>query len=159
MFIGIVATGDKAWAPSSGTLRSDFFEDANNEIPEENEEENIDGNGQKRKNLKISSSHFKTGKRKSSKQIGRAARLSSQIEKLCNAADNMSQATYRGQRYHLPDFRSGRPVSENAHGRESDDDDDDDDADGDDDSESKNSSGFEMELTRDAIASSLMNSL
>ncbi|MFQ6664037.1 hypothetical protein Gotur_031287 [Gossypium turneri] len=111
MFIGIVATGDKAWAPSSGTLRSDFFEDANNEIPEENEEENvrndvhilnvvhisndvqIDGNGQKRKNLKISSSHFKTGKRKSSKQIGRAARLSSQIEKLCNAADNMSQAT------------------------------------------------------------------
>ncbi|MFQ6664032.1 hypothetical protein Gotur_031287 [Gossypium turneri] len=41
MFIGIVATGDKAWAPSSGTLRSDFFEDANNEIPEENEEENV----------------------------------------------------------------------------------------------------------------------
>ncbi|MFQ6631499.1 hypothetical protein Gotur_009900 [Gossypium turneri] len=25
MFMGIVATGDKAWAPSSGTLRSDFF--------------------------------------------------------------------------------------------------------------------------------------
>ncbi|XP_052488268.1 uncharacterized protein LOC105774177 [Gossypium raimondii] len=48
--------------------------------------------------------------------------------------------------------------SENAHGRESDDDDDDDD-DGDDDGESNNSSGFEMELTRDAIASSLMNSL
>ena len=45
--------------------------------------------------------------------------------------------------------------SENAHGRESDDDDDDDDDDG----ESNNSSGFEMELTRDAIASSLMNSL
>ncbi|KAK5824459.1 hypothetical protein PVK06_019234 [Gossypium arboreum] len=33
--------GDKAWAPSSGTLRSDFFEDVNNEIPEENEEENV----------------------------------------------------------------------------------------------------------------------
>ncbi|KAG8483114.1 hypothetical protein CXB51_022032 [Gossypium anomalum] len=47
--------------------------------------------------------------------------------------------------------------SENAHGRESDDDDDDDD-DGDD-GESNNSSDFEMELTRDAIASSLMNSL
>ncbi|KAH1031319.1 hypothetical protein J1N35_043493 [Gossypium stocksii] len=47
---------------------------------------------------------------------------------------------------------------ENAHGRESDDDDDNDD-DGDDDGESSNSSGFEMELTRDAIASSLMNSL
>ncbi|MFQ6664035.1 hypothetical protein Gotur_031287 [Gossypium turneri] len=47
MFIGIVATGDKAWAPSSGTLRSDFFEDANNEIPEENEEENLEkGNPQ-----------------------------------------------------------------------------------------------------------------
>ncbi|KAL1111710.1 hypothetical protein V6Z11_D02G078700 [Gossypium hirsutum] len=111
MFMGIVATGDKAWAPSSGTLRSDFFEDVTNEIPEENEEENmrndvhilndvhisndvqIDGNGQKRKNPEISSSHFKTGRKKSSKQIGGAARLSSQIEKLCNAADNMSQAT------------------------------------------------------------------
>ncbi|MFQ6660031.1 hypothetical protein Gotur_028689 [Gossypium turneri] len=34
MFMGIVATGDKAWAPSSGTLRSDFFEDVTNEIPE-----------------------------------------------------------------------------------------------------------------------------
>ncbi|KAG8481830.1 hypothetical protein CXB51_026419 [Gossypium anomalum] len=109
---------------------------------------------------------------------------------------------YRGQRYHLPDFRRGRPVSanddrccynddtqfirkhvgrndanfmeyedinkayenivdsENVHGRESDDDDDDDDDDdGDDDGESNNSSGFEMELIRDAIASSLMNSL
>ncbi|KAK8289253.1 hypothetical protein V6Z12_D07G180000 [Gossypium hirsutum] len=111
MFMGIVATGDKAWAPSSGTLRSDFFEDVNNKIPEENEEENIrngvhilndvhisndvqiDGNGQKRKNPEISSSHFKTGRKKSLKQIGGAVRLSSQMEKLCNAADNMSQAT------------------------------------------------------------------
>ncbi|KAK5819006.1 hypothetical protein PVK06_023962 [Gossypium arboreum] len=111
MFMRIVATGDKAWAPSSGTLRSDFFEDVNNEIPEENEEENvrhdvhilndvhisndvqIGGNGKKRKNLEISSSQFKTRRKKSSKQIGGAARLSSQIEKLCNAADNMSQAT------------------------------------------------------------------
>ncbi|PPR91496.1 hypothetical protein GOBAR_AA29191 [Gossypium barbadense] len=79
MYMGIVAT-----APSSSTLRN-----VNNEIPEENEEENvrndvhisddvqIDGNGQKRKNPEIS----------------RATRLSSQIEKLCNAADNMSQAT------------------------------------------------------------------
>ncbi len=25
MFVGIVATGDKAWAPSFGKLRSDFF--------------------------------------------------------------------------------------------------------------------------------------
>nr|KJB41769.1 hypothetical protein B456_007G119700 [Gossypium raimondii] len=41
MFMGIVATGDKAWAPSSGTLRTDFFEDVTNEIPEENEEENM----------------------------------------------------------------------------------------------------------------------
>ncbi|KAL1077753.1 hypothetical protein V6Z11_D10G116700 [Gossypium hirsutum] len=111
MFMGIVATGDKAWAPSSGTLRSDFFQDVNNEIPKENEEENmrndvhilndvhisndvqIDGNSQKRKNPKISSSRFKIGRKKSSKQIGGAARLSSQIEKLCSAADNMSQAT------------------------------------------------------------------
>ncbi|MFQ6628889.1 hypothetical protein Gotur_007133, partial [Gossypium turneri] len=99
MFMGIVATCDKAWAPSSSTLRSDFFEDVTNEIPKENEEENmrndvqIDENGQKRKNPEISSSHFKTGRKKSSKQIGGATRLSSQIEKLCNAADNMSQAT------------------------------------------------------------------
>ncbi|MBA0699130.1 hypothetical protein Goari_000791 [Gossypium aridum] len=41
MFMGIVATGDKAWAPSSSTLRSHFFEDVDNEIPEENEEENV----------------------------------------------------------------------------------------------------------------------
>nr|KJB71063.1 hypothetical protein B456_011G103400 [Gossypium raimondii] len=90
--MGIVAIGDKAWAPSSGILRSDFFEDVNNEIPEENEEDmgndvhilndvhisndvQIDGNNQKRKNPEISSSHFKTG------------------NKLCNAYDNMSQAT------------------------------------------------------------------
>ncbi|PPD80133.1 hypothetical protein GOBAR_DD22934 [Gossypium barbadense] len=117
MFMGIVATGDKAWAPSSGTLSTDFLEDVNNEIPEENEEENmrndvhilndvhisndvhilndfqIDGNNQKRKNPEMSSSHFKTGRKKSSKQIGGAARLSNQIEKLCNATDSMSQAT------------------------------------------------------------------
>ncbi|MBA0727785.1 hypothetical protein Golax_000743, partial [Gossypium laxum] len=41
MFMGIVATGDKAWAPSSSTLCSHFFEDVDNEIPEENEEENV----------------------------------------------------------------------------------------------------------------------
>ncbi|MBA0874888.1 hypothetical protein Goshw_023569 [Gossypium schwendimanii] len=38
MFMGIVATGDKAWAPSSSTLRSHFFEDVDNEIPKDNEE-------------------------------------------------------------------------------------------------------------------------
>nr|KJB67057.1 hypothetical protein B456_010G172100 [Gossypium raimondii] len=111
MFMGIVATGDKAWTPFFGTLCSDFFKDVNNEIPKENEEENmgndihilkdvhisndvqIDGNGQKRKNPEISSSHFKTERKKSSKQIGGAVRLSSQIDKSCNVADNMSQAT------------------------------------------------------------------
>ncbi|MBA0640427.1 hypothetical protein Goklo_023366 [Gossypium klotzschianum] len=67
-----VATGDKAWAPSSGTLHSDFFEDVDNEIPEKNEEENLRNDG-----------HI----------LNDAARLSRQIEKLCNAADNMSQAT------------------------------------------------------------------
>ncbi|MFQ6661208.1 hypothetical protein Gotur_029439 [Gossypium turneri] len=41
IFMGIVATGDKAWAPSSGTLWSEFFKDVNNEIPEKNEEENM----------------------------------------------------------------------------------------------------------------------
>nr|KJB10594.1 hypothetical protein B456_001G209600 [Gossypium raimondii] len=98
-------TSDKARAPSSGTLRSDFFEDVDNEIPEKNKEENlrndvhilndvhIDGNKKKRKTPEISTSHFKTGRKKSSKQIGEATRLSRQREKLCNAADNMSQAT------------------------------------------------------------------
>ncbi|MBA0710947.1 hypothetical protein Golax_010192, partial [Gossypium laxum] len=69
-----MGSGDKAWAPSSGTLRNEFFEDVDNDIPEENEEEN-------------------TRRKKSSKQIRGAARLSNQIEKLCNASNNMSQAT------------------------------------------------------------------
>ncbi|MBA0733617.1 hypothetical protein Gogos_017611 [Gossypium gossypioides] len=38
MFIGLVVTDDKVWAPSSGTLPSEFFEDI---ILEENEEENV----------------------------------------------------------------------------------------------------------------------
>ncbi|MFQ6664426.1 hypothetical protein Gotur_031551 [Gossypium turneri] len=46
-----------------------------------------------RKTPKISTSHFKTRRKKSSKQIGGATRLSNQIENLCNASDNMSQAT------------------------------------------------------------------
>ncbi|MBA0876024.1 hypothetical protein Goshw_014740 [Gossypium schwendimanii] len=33
MFMGVVTTSDKAWAPSSSTLRSKFFEDVNNDIP------------------------------------------------------------------------------------------------------------------------------
>ncbi|MBA0613326.1 hypothetical protein Godav_013778, partial [Gossypium davidsonii] len=65
--------GDKTWGPSSGTLRSEFFEDVDNDIPEENEEENT---------------------RNDAHIIGGDARLSSQIEKLCNAADNISQVTY-----------------------------------------------------------------
>ncbi|MBA0755160.1 hypothetical protein Gogos_020794 [Gossypium gossypioides] len=85
-----------------------MFKEVNvdNKIHEKNEEESvrnevhisndvqIDGNGQKKKTLEIPTSHFKTGRKKSSKQIGGAARLSSQIKKLCNAAENMSQATY-----------------------------------------------------------------
>ncbi|MFQ6629278.1 hypothetical protein Gotur_006658, partial [Gossypium turneri] len=41
MFMRVVATGDKIWGPSSGTLCSEFFEDVDNDIPEENEEENM----------------------------------------------------------------------------------------------------------------------
>ncbi|MBA0710808.1 hypothetical protein Golax_010072, partial [Gossypium laxum] len=74
IFMGVVATSDKAWTPSSSTLHSEFFEDVNNDIIKENEEEN-------------------TRNDKSSKQIGGATRLSGQIEKLCNVVDNMSQAT------------------------------------------------------------------
>ncbi|MBA0612806.1 hypothetical protein Godav_013359 [Gossypium davidsonii] len=87
MFTGVVTTNDKAWAPSSSTLRSKFFEDVNNDIPKENEEENaindvhisndvhIDENSQKRNTSEISTSHFKTGRKKSSKQIGGAVRF------------------------------------------------------------------------------------
>ncbi|MBA0750696.1 hypothetical protein Gogos_002092 [Gossypium gossypioides] len=34
MFMGVVAIGDKAWTYSSSTLRSEFFEDVDNDIPE-----------------------------------------------------------------------------------------------------------------------------
>ncbi|MBA0555933.1 hypothetical protein Golob_026078, partial [Gossypium lobatum] len=63
MFMEVVATSDKAWAPSFNTLRSEFFKDVDNKIHEKNEEESvkndvhisndvqIDGNGQKRKTL------------------------------------------------------------------------------------------------------------
>ncbi|MFQ6621795.1 hypothetical protein Gotur_002997 [Gossypium turneri] len=40
MFIGIAATGDKAWTPSLGTLPSEFFGDVDNDILKENEKEN-----------------------------------------------------------------------------------------------------------------------
>ncbi|KAK8493535.1 hypothetical protein V6N11_050339 [Hibiscus sabdariffa] len=112
MFRGIVATGDKAWAPSSGILPSDFVEHDGNEALDKIEEENAigsDGNNespgiqselieqmqQKRKSTDAGSSHFKRGKRKSLKQVGGAAKLSMQIDKLCSAADNMSHATSR----------------------------------------------------------------
>ncbi|MBA0848853.1 hypothetical protein Goshw_008000 [Gossypium schwendimanii] len=108
MFIGIVATGDKAWVPSLGTLPSEFFEDVDNDILKENEKENtindvhissqvgcdFDRNNQKKKKtLEAGTSHFKIGRKKFSKQIEEAVRLSSQIEKLCSATNNMSQAT------------------------------------------------------------------
>ncbi|MBA0847582.1 hypothetical protein Goshw_020203, partial [Gossypium schwendimanii] len=148
MSMGIVATGDKAWAPSSGTLRSEFFEDVDNEIPEKNEDENLRND---------------------------AARLSRQIEKLCNAADNMSQATSSltpiMDPYGIPQADcigaiDGTHIAailprneqcvltqnvmavyaniidpEDMHDGENDDDDSG--------GESNNSSGFEMELTRD----------
>ncbi|KAK9002469.1 hypothetical protein V6N11_025147 [Hibiscus sabdariffa] len=118
MFRGIVATGDKAWAPSSGTLPSDFFEHGDNEILDEFGEENTmndvhvssqvryDENNdspeiqseplhvqQKRKNTEAGTSNLMTGKQNSSKQIKGATRLSMQIDKLCSAANNMSHAT------------------------------------------------------------------
>ncbi|MFQ6666335.1 hypothetical protein Gotur_032712, partial [Gossypium turneri] len=83
--MGIVATGDKAWAPYFGILRSDFFEDINNEIPEENEEEDMRHDVHILNDVHISNDVQIDG--------NRAARLSSQIDKLCNAYDNMSQAT------------------------------------------------------------------
>ncbi|KAK8518400.1 hypothetical protein V6N12_017549 [Hibiscus sabdariffa] len=92
MFRGILATGDKAWAPSLGILLSDFFEHDDNEALDEIEEENAigsDGNNespeiqsepieqmqQKQKSTDAGSSHFKRGKRKSLKQVGGAAKL------------------------------------------------------------------------------------
>nr|KJB82216.1 hypothetical protein B456_013G184300 [Gossypium raimondii] len=85
MFMGIVATENE-----EVNMRNDAH--ILNDVHISNDVQ-IDGNGQKRKNPEMLSSHFKTGRKKSSKQIGGAARLSSQIEKLCNAADNMIQAT------------------------------------------------------------------
>nr|KJB29519.1 hypothetical protein B456_005G105100 [Gossypium raimondii] len=41
MFIEVVTTGDKAWAPSFNTLRSEFFKDVDNKIHEKNEEESV----------------------------------------------------------------------------------------------------------------------
>ncbi|KAK8480023.1 hypothetical protein V6N11_051380 [Hibiscus sabdariffa] len=84
MFRGIVATGDKAWAPSSGY-------DENNDSPGiQSEPTNVQ---QKRKNTETETSNLKTGKKISSKQIKGATRLSMHIDKLCSAADNMSHAT------------------------------------------------------------------
>ncbi|MBA0736827.1 hypothetical protein Gogos_010317, partial [Gossypium gossypioides] len=82
--IGVVATDNKAWAPSSGTLYSEFFEDVDNDVPKENEEENA------RNDVHISNDVHIDGRKKSSKQIRGVARLSNQIEKLCNKAYNMS---------------------------------------------------------------------
>ncbi|KAK5842192.1 hypothetical protein PVK06_004522 [Gossypium arboreum] len=81
IFMAIVATSHKAWTPSSGTLLSEFFKDADNEILEENEEENaisdvhvstqvgraFDGNNKKRITLEAETSDFKIGRKKSSK--------------------------------------------------------------------------------------------
>ncbi|KHG03405.1 Metal-response element-binding transcription factor 2 [Gossypium arboreum] len=46
----------------------------------------------KKKKPEVGTSHFKVGRKKSSKQIKRATRLSNQIEKLCSAIDNVSQS-------------------------------------------------------------------
>ncbi|KAK9006398.1 hypothetical protein V6N11_035439 [Hibiscus sabdariffa] len=118
MFKGIVATGDKAWAPSSGILPTDFVEhetleeieednamdvvhmlsqvrcDENNESPEIQSEptQNVQ---QKRKSTEAGPSHLKTRKKKSSQQIGGAAKLSMQIDKLCSTAASMSEETSR----------------------------------------------------------------
>ncbi|GMI75007.1 hypothetical protein like AT5G05800 [Hibiscus trionum] len=118
MFKGIVATGDKAWAPSSGILPTDFIEQDYNETLEENEEHNAmefvhqvecDENNespeiqseptqnvqQKRKFIEAGPSHLKTGKKKSSQQTRGAAKLSLQIDKLCSTAVSMNEATSR----------------------------------------------------------------
>ncbi|MFQ6670608.1 hypothetical protein Gotur_035458 [Gossypium turneri] len=85
MFIGVVVIENK-----EENVRNDVH--ILNDVHISNDV-HIDGNSQKRKTPEISTSCFKTERKKSAKQIGGAARLSSQIEKLCNAADNMSQVT------------------------------------------------------------------
>ncbi|MBA0645200.1 hypothetical protein Goklo_013325, partial [Gossypium klotzschianum] len=68
----------KVRAPSLGILPSEFFEDIDSNMLEENEEEtvindvHIDGNNQKRKTPEAETSHFKTRRKKSLKQIGGA---------------------------------------------------------------------------------------
>ncbi|KAL4311380.1 hypothetical protein GQ457_01G014020 [Hibiscus cannabinus] len=90
MFKGIVATGNKAWAPSSGIMPTDFIEHGYNETLEEIEEEN-----EVEVVPMLRHSILKNEKKKSSKQIGGAAKLSLQIDKLCNTAESMSNATSR----------------------------------------------------------------
>ncbi|KAL4282168.1 hypothetical protein GQ457_03G020860 [Hibiscus cannabinus] len=50
---------------------------------------------QKRKPTEAGPSHLKTRKKKSSQQIGGAAKLSMQIDKLCSTTASMSEATSR----------------------------------------------------------------
>ncbi|KAK8500158.1 hypothetical protein V6N12_002266 [Hibiscus sabdariffa] len=82
----------QAWAPYSGILPSDFVVHDDIEALDEFEEENAISNGndeslvipyepiehmqQKRKFTDAGSSQFKSGKRKSLKQVGGAAKLS-----------------------------------------------------------------------------------
>ncbi|GMI80383.1 hypothetical protein HRI_001707600 [Hibiscus trionum] len=117
MFRGIFVTGDKAWVPSSDTLPTDFLEHDNNEIlgeiGKENTindvhmssqvgyDENNDSFGihsklihmQQKRKANETGTNLEAGKKSSSKQIKRVARLSSQIDKPCSAANNMSHAT------------------------------------------------------------------
>ncbi|KAL4302779.1 hypothetical protein GQ457_10G020880 [Hibiscus cannabinus] len=119
MFKGTVAMGDKAQVPFSGILPTNFVEHGYNETFEAIEEENAvddvrvlnqigcDGNNgspeiqsqpielvnQKCRSTEAGSSYIKTGKRKSSKQVKGAAKLSMQIDKLCSATDNTSPDT------------------------------------------------------------------
>ncbi|MFQ6650466.1 hypothetical protein Gotur_022580, partial [Gossypium turneri] len=81
MFMRIVATGDKAWAPSSEMMFTFQMMFKLMEMVK------------KEKTLRYQVHILKLEERNPSKQIEGAARLSSQIEKLCNAVDNMSQAT------------------------------------------------------------------
>ncbi|KAK8568170.1 hypothetical protein V6N12_006730 [Hibiscus sabdariffa] len=85
MFKGTVAMGDKAWVPSSGC-------DGNNESPEI-QSQPIELVSQKCRSTEAGSSYIKTGKRKSSKQVKGASKLSMQIDKLCSATDNTSPDT------------------------------------------------------------------
>ncbi|KAK8498014.1 hypothetical protein V6N12_001372 [Hibiscus sabdariffa] len=92
MFKGIVATGDKAWAPSSGTLPTDFIEHVYNEAHEEVEEENAIDDVSMLRQVGCDKNNESLGIQIEPTQHVQEKRKSTKTTHF-NASDNMSNAT------------------------------------------------------------------